>query len=526
MMSYIDPKFIKISVGDMDDTQTTTVKSQTVPDTTDNSISTNDDEIIQQLANMQPLEYERARVAKAKEMGCRPVVLDDLVKTARNGDTESSDLPFPQVDPYPTPVDPALLLNELSVTILRFIVMDVEQANAAALWIALTWFIDVVEVAPLAIINAPEKACGKSQLLDVIGRMSARPLPVANTSTAALFRSVELWRPTVLIDEADTFLRENAELKGLINAGHTRASAFVLRVVGDNHEPKRFKVWGAKALAGISLEKHLPDSTMSRAIVFNLRRKLPHESVTRLRHADAGVFEDIASKLARFADDYSQQVKLARPELPDELSDRAQDNWEPLMAIAQCAGSEWMLRANAAALKLSGANEEKVSTGSELLADIQQIFTSKGCDRIKSADLIRTLEEDPEKPWATYNRGKPITPRQLAKLLSEYGIKSKTVRFGRETPKGYELAQFTDAFARYLGDPENLSKQRNVPAKSLTGKTDDVSDTADVAATPSAEETPQVYTSIDGCGVADNSEVGDCTGNSDSIAEDTYGNLL
>jgi putative DNA primase/helicase len=119
---------------------------------------------------------------------------------------------------------------------------------------------------------------------------------------------MERWGPTLLIDEADTFIRENRELKGIINAGHTRANAYVLRTVGDNHEPKRFTVWGAKAMAGISLEKHLPDSTMSRAVVFNLRRKLPHESVTRLRHAKAGVFEHITSKLARFAGDHSQRV--------------------------------------------------------------------------------------------------------------------------------------------------------------------------------------------------------------------------
>jgi len=283
---------------------------------------------------------------------------------------------------------------------------------------------------------------------------------------------------------------------------------------------------GAKALAGISLEKHLPDSTISRALLFNLRRKLPHESVARIRHVDANFFEDIASKLARFADDYSLQVQLARPELPDELSDRAQDNWEPLLAIAQCAGSEWELRAIAAALKLSGANEEKVSTGNELLADIQQIFITKGPDKIKSVDLISALVDDEEKPWATYNRGKPITPRQLAKLLSGYGIKSKTVRFGKTTPKGYEAKQFTDAFARYLSDSENLSKQRNVSAKPLTNKTKDVSDTADVAATPTTEETQQVYTSFDGCGVAGKSDIGDCANNSDSTTDSTNDDLL
>ena len=339
--------------------------------------------------------------------------MDDFGKIASDEGGESSNLPFPEVVPWPTPVDPGFLLNEISAAIRQFIVMDPEQADAAALWVAFTWFTDVVKVSPLAMINAPERECAKSLLLELMGRMSARPLSVANATTAAVFRAVALWGPTLLIDEVDTFIRENKELKGIINAGHTRANAYVLRTVGDKHEPKQFSVWSAKALAGISLEKHLSDPTMSRAIVFNLRRKLPHESVERLRHAEAGLFEGMSSKLARFSDDHSEQVRLARPALPDELSDRAQDNWEPLLAIAGCAGPDWVRRATVAALKLSCAKEEKVSTGNELLADIQDVFQSKQVDRIKSADLIAALVNDDELSWATYNRGKQITPRQL-----------------------------------------------------------------------------------------------------------------
>ena len=462
--------------------------------------SVQDDEVIFRLAALKPLEYERVRVEASKQLGCRPAVLDAVVKAAREQDGASSDLPFPEVDPCPDPVEPALLLDELSASIRRFIVMGPEQADATALWVALTWFIDVVEVAPLAIINAPEKSCGKSQLLDVMGRMSARPLPVSNLSTAALFRSVEMMRPTLLIDEADTFIRANDDLKGLINAGHTRAHAFVLRLVGDNHEPKRFSVWGAKALSGINLEKHLPDSTMSRAIVINLRRKLPHETVLRLRHAEPGLFDDLASKLARFSDDHAQRVRWARPTLPEALSDRAQDNWEPLLAIAECAGHEWVRRATAAALRLSGDAADPVSTGNELLADIKQVFDTKQAEKIRTAELIAALVDDDEQGWATYNRGKPITPRQLARLLAGYGIRSKTVRFGSHTPKGYERSQFTDAFARYLAE---VPQRRNDGPEASSREAECVADGGSVAATPTGDETPEPMPA-QGCGgVAD-----------------------
>ena len=417
----------------------------------DSHAQQSDDEIIRWLASLKPVEYDKVRTAQAKVLGIRPATLDGEVKAIRTDESEADRLPFAEVEPHPDPIHPAQLLNELSNTIRQFIVLDSEQADAAALWVALTHFIDVVEVAPLAIINAPEKACGKTQLLTVLGRMSYRPLPASNASASALFRAVELWKPTILIDEADTFFRDNAELHGMVNAGYLR-DGYVLRSepVGDSFEPRMFSVFSAKALAGIALEKHLPDATMSRGIVLNLRRKLPHESVSRLRHADRGLFIGIAEKLARFGIDYAQQVRQARPLLPDALSDRDQDNWDGLLAIASCAGDEWFARAIAAALKLSGGGEKTVSTGNELLSDIQHVFESKKLDKISTADLIAALITDDEKSWATYNRGKPISGKQIATRLSGYDIRSKTIRLGYEVFRGFELSQFNDAFARYL----------------------------------------------------------------------------
>lgn len=146
----------------------------------------------------------------------------------------------------------------------------------------MTWFIDVVQVAPLAVITAPEKRCGKSQLLFILGRLVYRPLAASNITAAALFRSIDLWGPTLLIDEADAFIKDNEELRGLLNCGHTRDSAYIIRVVGDNFTPTRFNVWGAKALAGIG---HLSETLMDRSVTLELRRKTPYEKVDRLRHA-------------------------------------------------------------------------------------------------------------------------------------------------------------------------------------------------------------------------------------------------
>jgi putative DNA primase/helicase len=356
--------------------------------------------------------------------------------------------PFNEVEPWPEAIDPAALLADISSTIRRFIVCSKETADAAALWIAMTWFMDVVQVAPLAVITAPEKRCGKTNLLAVLGRMVCKPMTASNITPAALFRSIDAWHPTLLIDEADAFMRENEELRGLVNCGHTRDSAYIVRTVGTEFTPKQFNVWGAKAICGIG---HLADTLMDRAIVLELRRKLPIELVERLRHAEREFWTALSRKLARFAQDFADKVGQARPELPDELNDRAQDNWEPLLQIADAAGGDWPTRARAAARALSGDGEQPTTIGEELLADIQEIFDAKNVDRLSSADLVAALTEDDEKRWAGYNKGFPIKPAQVAKRLREYGISSNTIRVFCTTKKGYMRSQFADAFARYLG---------------------------------------------------------------------------
>ena len=65
--------------------------------------------------------------------------------------------------------------------------------------------------------------------MEVIMGLVQRPLPAANISSAAVFRSIESWKPTLLIDKADTFLKGNDDITGIINSGHNRSLAFVIR---------------------------------------------------------------------------------------------------------------------------------------------------------------------------------------------------------------------------------------------------------------------------------------------------------
>ena len=66
------------------------------------------------------------------------------------------------------------------------------------------------------------------------------------------------------------------------------------------------------------------------------------------------------------------------------------------------------------------------------------------------------------RPWPDFGRGKPITASGVARLLKPFGVRPKSIRTGTGTQKGYEMADFEDAFARYLlpqaGTPEQTSQ--------------------------------------------------------------------
>lgn len=418
-----------------------------------------DAEMIREAANLTSVEYDRQRDALAKKLGVRASTLDKEVKALRKDAERTASIEFDEVEPWDEPVAMSDVLDLVSSTILRFIVCDKPTADAAALWVTMSWLIDVVKVAPLAVISAPEKRCGKTQMLSAMGRMVRRPLQASNISSAALYRVVEAYQPTLLIDETDAFLKDNEDMRGIINSGHTPDSAYVIRLVGDNHEPVKFSTWGAKALSGIGT---LADTIMDRAIVLQLRRKLPQESAERLRHAEDGLFDEIKSKICRAVNDHRELIRSCKPEIPSVLHDRAQDNWEPLLSIASIAGGEWAQRSNHAAVSLTGVTDSS-SVGNELLADIKEVIEDKRLIKVPLADLIQYLCDDPEKSWGTYNRGKPITPRQFSRRLKEYGVVSKPIRIGIEVHKGYEVSQFDEAFARYLAPTPSQSVTRLHP---------------------------------------------------------------
>jgi len=374
-----------------------------------------------------------------------------LEEVDANGNGKSKDAPtglaLADAEPWPDEVDGAELLDELAATYSRFVALPDAAGEALSLYSVLTYAPDSFFVLPMLAVLSAVKRSGKTTALAVAGAVVSRPLPASNITPAALFRSVDKHHPTLIIDEADSFLGENEEMRGILNAGHTRATAYVIRTTGDDFEPKQFSVWCPKMLAGIG---KLAATLEDRSIIIQARRRAPGEKVERLRLDRLGELEHLRRKCRRWADDHVVALGLADPVVPDLSSDRAADNWRPLLAIADAAGGQWPDRARWASIVLSGCRGESDGASVILLEDLRHMFASRGTDRLTSDEVVHALATMEERPWPEWRQGRPITTRQVAKLLHGLDIRPKTIRIEGRTPRGYESGDFTDAWTRYL----------------------------------------------------------------------------
>jgi putative DNA primase/helicase len=379
---------------------------------------------------------------------------------------------FADPEPWPELVEGHALLRDIADTLSRYLALPPHAAVAMTLWAIHTHALDAANVAPILALTSPEKRCGKTTALSLLERLVPRPLLSSNISPAALFRSVEKYSPTLLVDEADSVLHEKEELRCILNSSHTRGAAYVVRTVGDDHEPRRFSTWAAKAVALIG---RLPDTLADRSVVIQMHRRAPGERVERLRLDRPDAFQDLRRRAARWAADHLAELRALDPEVPGELrSDRATDNWRPLLAIADLAGGEWPELARKAALALSGvAADTEESIRELLLADIRdafreldeaQVFTGdlpkREVEQVFTDDLLNCLCGREDRPWNEWKAGRQLSGVQLSRLLKPHGVRPGSLRDGRRTGKGYKRREFADAFTRYLppSDPSQPSQ--------------------------------------------------------------------
>ena len=413
--------------------------------------------------------------------------LAHLTPLAESRPVPAQPAPDAGADPGPaTPVDGAALLAELRAALCRYLVMpSAEATDAVVLWIAASHAQPAWEHATRLGITGPAKRCGKSRLLEIIKETAYKTLPSVNASPAALYRSIDSEEPpTILYDEADTKFGNshaaegNEDLRALLNAGHSRGWP-ILRCVGPNQDVKAFASFAMAAIAGIGA---LPDTITDRAVNIRMRRRNPAtEKVTPYRIGrDGPPLRTLGSRLHRWLRAHLAALRAAEPAMPVE--DRAADTWESLIAVADLAGADWPERARRACTTLTNdaaANDTDNSTALRLLTDLRTVFADT--PKLHTATVLNRLRAIQDSPWGD------LTAHELGKQLREYGARSKTVRETGTGPalKGYDRADLTDAFDRYLtADVTDVSDTETEATHDAPPLTCDVSDVTNVPPPP------------------------------------------
>ncbi len=335
--------------------------------------------------------------------------------------------------------DGAVILDEIAAGIRRHVVLPDGAAETIALFVIHTYAYQAAQFSPLLSIVSPVMGCGKTTLLSVLNELTFSPLFVTDLTPAGLYHTTTFSKHTLLIDEVQDLLPRNKLLQSILNGGHCRAGARVLRA------DSVYNVWCPKVVALIG---ELPSTLRDRSIRICLERKRPHEVVAPLDAAAIARLKKLPTCAVTWLAEKFKQIAAANPAMPAGVINRTCDNWRTLIAIADAAGGRWPELARSLAVK--AAAETESSPGVLLLHDIRQVAQDEGADRLATANLLDALNSNEDMPWGDWNKGRPLTAAQLAQMLRPFNIHPRTIRFGTDTAKGYYLSDFEDAFERYL----------------------------------------------------------------------------
>jgi putative DNA primase/helicase len=412
--------------------------------------------IVRAAAGLGRGDFDRCKRSLADRLSIGVRTIEGLVKEARpkESDTETDGDLFEDdtLEPWNEPVAGEALFSEITALVGRHVILTDSQAVAVACWIVFSYGFETMRICPQILINSPSKRCGKSTLLELIMGLVHRPLPAANISSAAIFRSIEAWKPTLLIDEADTFLnsKSNEEITGILNSGHNRSLAYVVRTqeVDGEHMPVRFSTFCPKVIAMI---KAPVDTIIDRSIVITLVRKLSTQRIDPLAIDAADRMKDTRRRLLRWVADNIDAVQYDVETVPTMANDRARQNWAVLAAFAQTLGSVAHTALLKAAEDLADTSTIEEDIETDLLTDIRELVREEKKNHVQSAVLVKELLKMKERPWGEINRGKEMTENKLARLLKPFKIMPEKFRDGGVTHRGYGIAVLNSVFDRYLG---------------------------------------------------------------------------
>lgn len=118
----------------------------------------------------------------------------------------------------PVPISAAQLLDEISSAFRRHLSLPNHAPEVIALWVLFAHTFDAWQASPRLLFSSPVPQCGKTKALTMLRNLTPRARHVSNMTAPIVFRLIEQEHPTLLIDEADTFLSGKNDLRGIRTA--------------------------------------------------------------------------------------------------------------------------------------------------------------------------------------------------------------------------------------------------------------------------------------------------------------------
>ena len=369
----------------------------------------------------------------------------------------------PSTEADPPRVNPLELVHHLFG---EYVVLKPHEYIAVALWALHTHIYDRFMVTPRLALRSPTADCGKTTLLDILSRLTARPAKFDAITTAALYRLIDQTHPTLLIDELDNFglaLQPNGRLRAVFNSGHRSGGTVA---ISERGSVRKFSTFSPLALA-LPEMRGLPRTLDSRCISVTMERSQRKP----IRRFDVNQPDPALDAAYRQILLWRQEVELnSDPELPAALRNKFADNWRCLLAIANSLG--WGDRAREA-LVIFAREYHDADVKILLLADIRKVFDLRRVDYLPTKTLLEALYEVDDAEWSEFCgvRGDQsphkLKESELARCLRDFAIRSRTIWPSNRTPKtksakGYRRSQFEQAWRQYCADDGTAAQSSNI----------------------------------------------------------------
>ena len=362
----------------------------------------------------------------------------------------ASDVKAPSLTSTDSEVDGEALVADLERFITSYVILPPQTSLPLAAWTLATFCYGVFDSFGYLLVVSPTVCCGKTRLLETLSLVVSEPRRIASSSEPALFRIIEEFGPTLMLDEAETLNSRGDRseyLRSLINAGNRR-DAVVTRCEGKEFKVKEFNVYCPKIIAGIG---RFPHTIRDRSIILPMQRRKRSEKVSRFIFREVRpVGEMLRQRAEAFIERQREQIEGAYLKLDLQfLEDRDCEAWEPLFAVMSVADPSRLpeLRDCAEQLSKSKASADAdESLAVKLLSDLRDVWP-RNKPHVYTRELLALLRDLGESPWSTEV---DLNPHKMARLLRGFDVRSRKVRVGDGTGKGIVLEELESAFRRYL----------------------------------------------------------------------------